>query len=427
MLEFSRGTVKIKPENDFRNPEYLNLNSSLSGTAALQENNLTTENLMRFIHTADWHLGRIFHGMHLTEDQSRILAGIELLLGDEKPDAYVISGDIYDRAVPPTEAVELLSSHLEKVTRDLKVPVIIIAGNHDGAERLDFCSGMMSGSGLHISGIFRSGIPPVVIEDSHGPVYFYPVPYADPERMKLTLGEENTVTHNSGIAICIERIRASHPSGKRAVAMAHAFVNGGSASDSERPLSVGGAGIVDSSLFSGFCYTALGHLHGAQSINGTVRYSGSIMKYSISEACHKKSVSLVEIDREGNSSVEEIPLSAKRDLRIVEGTLGEILKGNDPCSREDYVAVKLTDREAVYDAMNRLREVYPNIIHMERTGFSPSDEKPRGERKLMLSELELFSSFYSSVTEDELSPEQGAFMRDIIEDSLKEEGENEAR
>lgn len=376
---------------------------------------------MRFIHTADWHLGRIFHGMHLTDDQAYILDNLELLLKDEKPDAYVISGDIYDRSVPPPEAVELLSSHLERVTRDLKVPVIMIAGNHDGAERLDFCSGMMSVGGLHISGIFRGGVSPVIIEDRHGPVYFYPIPYADPERMKIVLESEAPLTHNDAISMYAERLRLSHPAGRRAVAVAHAFVNGGMSSESERPLTVGGAGIVDSGIFDGFCYTALGHLHGAQSINGLVRYSGSIMKYSVSEASHNKSATVVEIGGDGKASISEAALTPRRDLRIVKGTLDEILKGNDPLNKEDYVAVKLTDREAVYDAMNRLRETYPNIIHLERMEYTTAGEIAQGGSRLRLSEMELFSSFFSAVTGEEMSAEQGRVMQGVIEEILNSE------
>ncbi len=376
---------------------------------------------MRFIHTADWHLGRIFHGMHLTDDQAYLLKNLELLLKDEKPDAYIISGDIYDRSVPPPEAVELLSLHLEKVSRDLNIPVIIIAGNHDGAERLDFCSGMMKGAGLYISGISRKNVSPVIIEDKYGPVYFYPLPYTDPERMKLIFELDNAVTHNDCIAMYAERIRAAHSEGVRAVAVAHAFVNGGRSSESERPLTVGGAGIVDSSLFSGFCYTALGHLHGAQSINDTVRYSGSIMKYSISEANHQKSVTIVDIGRDGGCSYSAIPLLPRHDLRIVEGTLAEILKGDDLLNRDDYVAVKLTDREAVYDAMNRLREIYPNIVHLERMDYIPTGETLEPLKRLRLGETELFASFFSAVTGEDMSSEQDEVIRSVIEDTLKTE------
>lgn len=373
---------------------------------------------MRFIHTADWHLGRIFHGMHFTSDQAYLLQSLELLLKEVKPHAYVISGDIYDRSVPPPEAVELLSSHLERVTRDLGIPVIMIAGNHDGAERLNFCSGMMSLSGLHISGIFRSSITPVIINDEHGPVYFYPIPYADPERMRPILGAEDPVTHNSGLTLCTGAIRGALPDGVRSVAVAHAFVAGGDSSESERPLSIGGAGAVAPSVFSGFSYTALGHLHGPQSISGTVRYSGSLMKYSISESEHNKSVTLVEIDSWGGVTAEALPVPPRHDLRIVEGTLKEILAGRDPLSREDYVAVKLTDREAVFDAMNRLREVYPNIIHLERVEFKKCPGDLRGVTGLKHSDIELFSSFYKNVTGEDPQEDQLGIIRGVLAENM---------
>lgn len=371
---------------------------------------------MRFIHTADWHLGRIFHGMHLTEDQGYILESLELLLKEEKADAFIISGDIYDRSVPPPEAVELLDRHLERVIRDLKIPVIMIAGNHDGAERLDFCSAMMKGAGLYIRGIFRGGFEPVILHDEDGPVYFCPIPYADPERMRPALGSDESLTHNAGISIYTDVIRSSIPAGCRSVAVAHAFVNGGTSSESERPLSIGGAGAVAQSAFSGFSYTALGHLHAPQEISATVRYSGSLMKYSISEADHRKSVSMVEIDGAGGIKVEAIPLSPRRDLRVVTGTLKEILAGDDPMSREDYVAVRLTDRDAVFDAMNRLRHVYPNIIHLERTGYAPQTEERTAGRGLRHTDMELFASFYRSVTGEDAGERELAVMGSVLDE-----------
>lgn len=379
---------------------------------------------MRFIHTADWHLGRIFHGMHLTDDQGYILEQLELLLKDVRPDALVISGDIYDRSVPPPEAVELLGSHLERVTRDLKVPVIMIAGNHDGAERIDFCSGMMESSGLHVRGIFRGDVSPVILTDEHGPVYFYPIPYADPERMKPALGAEDNISHNDGISICTEMIHASRPAGARCVAVAHAFVNGGRTSESERPLSIGGAGAVSAAAFSGFSYTALGHLHAPQKISDSISYAGSLMKYSISEADHNKSVTMVDIERDGTVKSCEIHLTPKRDLRIVTGTLKEILSGKNPMNREDYVAVRLTDKDAVYDAMNRLREIYPNIIHLERTAFSSEDTDSSNAARRSESDMDLFTSFYISVTGEEPEPDELELIGSVLNESIRVEAES---
>lgn len=369
---------------------------------------------MRFIHTADWHLGRIFHGMHLTEDQGYILESLELLLKEEKADAFIISGDIYDRSVPPPEAVELLDRHLERVIRDLKIPVIMIAGNHDGAERLDFCSAMMKGAGLHIRGIFRGSFEPVILHDDHGPVYFCPIPYADPERMKSALGYGESLTHSTGISMYAEIIRAAIPANCRSVAVAHALVNGGSTSESERPLSIGGAGAVALPAFSGFSYTALGHLHAPQEISDRVRYSGSLMKYSISEADHLKSVTVVDMEATGEVKAESVPLTARRDLRVVKGTLKEILAGDDPLNREDYVAVRLTDRDAVFDAMNRLRLIYPNIIHLERTEYTPSGEVSAAGSGLRHTDMELFTSFYRSVTGEEAGERELAVVGSVL-------------
>jgi exonuclease SbcD len=195
---------------------------------------------MLILHTADWHLGRIFHGIHLTDDQAYLLAQLEQLIAERKPDVYVISGDIYDRSVPPSSAVELLSDHLTRIVRDLNVPAILIAGNHDSPERLHFGSRLFADNRLHIYGQTEERVRWVELEDKHGPVRFYPVPYADPAMVRYVLGDPSLEDHNGAMRALVDRIVALHPPDMRSVLITHAFAAGGMISESERPLSVGG-------------------------------------------------------------------------------------------------------------------------------------------------------------------------------------------
>ncbi len=377
---------------------------------------------MRFLHTADWHLGRIFHGMHLTGDQSYILETIEEIIKDEAIEAYIIAGDIYDRAVPPPEAVELLGQHLEIVAGELKIPVIMIAGNHDSAERLNFCSGIMRNSNLFIYGNPVAKTQEVILEDKHGPVRFFPFPYGDPERFRELYEVSESITHESAYRFMMESLNSLFPKKCREVAITHAFISGGQSSDSERPLVIGSAGNVSADLFNRFNYTALGHLHSPQSINSTLRYSGSIMKYSIAEANHSKSVSVVEINDTGDVKITEIPLRPKKDLRIITGSFKEIMERSDSGSREDYVVVRLTDVLGLYEPMNRLRERYPNIIHLERVNSSVAQNSVFSAGREKKDDLELFLQFYKVVTERDVAP---AAM-DVISDAIKSVVEAEA-
>lgn len=364
---------------------------------------------MRILHTSDWHLGRIFHGVHLTDDQAHVLEQVVRLVADAKPDVLLIAGDVYDRSVPPTEAVCLLDEVLSRILLDHGVPVILIAGNHDSPERLGFGTRLLSRQGLHVVGQIQSNAAPLILRDSWGPVYFCPIPYAEAAVARNVLADADAADHNRAMLALTRRALAPVPPGGRAVVVAHAFVAGCEATESERPLSVGGANTVDGSCFGSFCYTALGHLHRPQCATAdNVRYAGSLLKYSFSESAHRKSVNLVEIDGGGNITVKTITLTPRRDVRCLDGFLNDILKGPPPEeNRNDYLMVTLRDTGAIMDAIGKLRAIYPNVLHIERPHLAVGGELggPGGDHR-RLSEVDLFASFFEQVTGDALASDQ---------------------
>ena len=381
---------------------------------------------MRILHTSDWHLGRIFHGVHLTEDQSHVLDKFVALVSEAKPDVVLISGDIYDRSVPPTEAVYLLDETVSRILMDHKVPVIIIAGNHDSPERLGFGTRIMARQGLHVIGHVGKTLAPIPIADAHGDVYFCPLPYVEPPVVREKLGLSSACDHNLAMSSLISHMVSQVPQASRRVALAHAFVAGGQESESERPLSIGGACTVDSACFTPFHYVALGHLHSPQDAGGKhIRYAGSLMKYSFAEADHQKSVTLADIDGAGGVTLEQIALSPRREVRCLEGLLQDILSGpQNGESTEDYLMVTLKDSGAILDPMGKLREVYPNVLHIDRPHLTDCGELrgPTGDHR-RISELDLFSSFFAQVTGEALSEEQAKVFADTAEALFRQERE----
>ena len=383
---------------------------------------------MRLIHTADWHLGRLFHGVHLTEDQGYVLAQLIELVREVRPHALVIAGDIYDRAVPPPDAVTLLDETLTEIALGIGVPVILMAGNHDSPDRLGFGAKLMSARHVHVFGRLTAEIEPVTLEDEHGPVNVVVLPYAEPAVARERLADPTLQDHGGVLRALTDRARASISDGGRAVLVTHAFAAGGEVSESERPLSIGGASTVDSGCFAGFHYTALGHLHRPQSVGSDrVQYSGSLLKYSFSEAQHTKSVSLVEMGADGAVRVERLPLLPRRDVRVLRGSLAEVLeRGRQDDGREDYMLVELADRGALLDPIGRIREVYPNCLQLDRSAFfsgnasteagAPVDHRSR-------SADELFADFMQEVTSEPPSAEESAAFREIVEAMERRERE----
>jgi exonuclease SbcD len=356
---------------------------------------------VRLLHTADWHLGRLFHGLHLTRDQEHVLDQLVQLARETRPHAILIAGDVYDRAVPPPDAVHLLDDVLTRLVLELRLPVVMIAGNHDSGERLGFGARLLAERGLHIIGGVDWPPRPVELADDDGVVEVFALPYAEPSALRAARGGDATDQDGDALPAWTGAARAARTPHRRALLVAHAFVGGGEVSESERPLSVGGADAVAPHAFFGFSYVALGHLHRPQTLGrSAIRYAGSLLKYSFSEAQHEKSVSLVEIDARGACRVEPIALSPRRDVRVLRGSMAEIT-GTAPAdaSRQDYVRVELTDRAPILDAMGRLREAYPNCLQVDRSAFFAGLREADGERPAIdhrrQSEVELFRSFFS--------------------------------
>ncbi len=371
---------------------------------------------MKILHTADWHLGRIFFETYLTDDQAYCLEQIVAYAKDFKPDVILITGDIYDRAVPPPEAIKLLDETLHQIVTDIKCHIIIIAGNHDSPERLSFGSRIFAAQGIHIIGSLSQTISPLVLQDNEGPVYFYPIAYTEPPKIRSLFSDDTVRSHHDAFAAITRRILELHPPHIRSVLCAHASILGGEISDSERPLSIGGAETVSAELFSQFTFTALGHLHRAQNIGKQVSYAGSLMKYSFAEVSHIKSFSAITLDNNGIFKVDKVPLQPRHDLKIIEGTLEEILAA--PVSdKEAYYMVSLTNKEPQLNAIGKLRNVYPNVLHIQRPELFKmhyASGSVQDHRKL--SECNLFKTFFQETTGEQMNSEQIEYLHSIISD-----------
>ncbi|WP_374605575.1 exonuclease SbcCD subunit D [Niveibacterium sp.] len=360
---------------------------------------------MRVLHTADWHLGRIYHGVSLLEDQAHVLDEFVELVRAEQPDAVLIAGDVYDRSVPPADAVRLLDETLTRIVVGEGVPALVIAGNHDSPERLGFGSRLLEQAGLTVRGSLEAALTPVVLRDAYGDVAFYPLPYAEPSVSRHCLEDQSIAAHHAALLAQLDRVRATHDGSRRSIVLAHAFVTGGTASESERPLSVGGTGAVGAEVFNGINFVALGHLHRPQALaDGRISYSGSLLKYSFAEADHVKSASLIEIGADGTADITRVPLTPRRDLRILSGTLADIVSGaeHDP-GRNDYVLARINDTGAILDAMSKLRSAYPNALSIERpqlAGAGTGTGAGTDHRKVGMEEL--FGTFYREMTGLEL-------------------------
>lgn len=372
---------------------------------------------MRFIHTADWHLGRSFYNVSLIDDQAYALNQLIHIVSETRPDVLIIAGDLYDRAIPPTDAVKLLDEVLCRLILDLKVPVIIIAGNHDSPLRLEFAARLMESHRLFVFGSLSERLHAIDMFDEWGAVSFFPLPFAEPSQMSDYLHVEGIASHEKVMRHWIEFIKDKLTPGSRTVPICHTFVVGGEETESERPLDVGGTGAVSATCFEGFHYVALGHLHRPQCLgtNGHIHYSGSLLKNSFSEAGHTKCVKLVDLNAEGACHVEPISLTPKRDVRCVEGTLDDLLRGIiEPGNRDDYVQVRLLDKGAVFDANARLREVYPNLIYVDRAGLMNGGDNINHVDHRKREIIGLFNDFYTFATGKALTQEQIAAFANIV-------------
>lgn len=377
---------------------------------------------MKFIHTADWHLGKLVHGIYMTEEQRYILEEFIELVKKEEPDAVIIAGDLYDRSVPPTEAVELLDEVLYRINVELKTPIVAVSGNHDSAERLSFGSSWYKHSQFHLKGKLTNDFTPITIKGVH----FHCVPYAEPGNVRQILEDDSINSHHAAMEAIVKRIEEKMNPDEPHVFVGHAFVLGGKTTDSERTLSVGGSGCVGADVFKSFHYSALGHLHSPDAIkHETIRYSGSLLKYSFSEASQRKSVSIVEMDGDGSFRLREEVLKPKQDMRELQGLMEELL---DPAfyqsqKVDDYLKITLHDEGTLIDPINQLRQVYPNVLHLERK-MDLTDAKKKNTFKVLedkkRSELDLFKEFYGDMTTGEFTNEKEEVLKNVIDKARKE-------
>ena len=383
--------------------------------------------MVKIMHTGDWHIGKIVNQRHMTSDQEYILESLVTMMEIEKPDVLVITGDIYDRAIPPVEAVELLDKVLSKILLDLQIPIIMIAGNHDSPDRLGFGSQLLQDKGLHIAGRLSQEVQKVMLVDDYGPVNFYLIPYASPAVIREVMSCSEVCDHDTGMQAIMRSIREKWNANERNIVVTHGFIRGTGElelSESEKPLSVtlavGGTDYVDIKHFEGFTYTALGHLHGPQQAgNERVRYAGSLLKYSFSEAKQQKSITLAHIGKDGEVAVECKTLLPLRDMRKIKGSLKALL---DPAvyqetNTTDYLHVTLTDEGELIEPMSKLRAVYPNVLSLE----IEIKERQVGESKTAAgqgykskSKLALFSDFYIDMTGQEFCQEKVAIVAQVI-------------
>ena len=371
---------------------------------------------MKLIHLSDLHLGKRVHEVSMLPEQVLILRQILDILDEEQPQALLICGDIYDKTVPSGEAVTVFDDFLCQLAQR-KLPVFIISGNHDSPERLAFGGRLMDASGIHFSPVFSGDIQPISLRDEFGPVHFWLLPFLKPAHVRRFYPEEAPETYTDALRVAIGHM-AVDPT-QRNVLLTHQFVTGAATCESEE-LSVGGTDCVDAEVFSDFDYVALGHLHGPQNVlSPRIRYCGTPLKYSFSEAHQHKSVTVAELGEKGDLQIRLRPLTPLHDLREIRGTYQEVTAKSfyEGTSTEDYLHITLTDEEDVPEAMGRLRAIYPNLLKLSydntRTRSNTVlDTAADVQRK---SPLELFGELYEKQNNQPLSPVQRQYLLELIE------------
>lgn len=371
---------------------------------------------MKLIHLSDLHLGKRVNEFSMLEDQQYILTEILQIIDREKPDGVMIAGDVYDKSVPSAEAVALLDDFLVRLAkRDLQV--FLISGNHDSPERMAFGGRLMAQSGVHLAPVYDGKVSPITLTDNYGPVNLYLLPFLKPAHVRRCFPEREILTYTDALAAAIEAMGVDPA--QRNVLVTHQFVTGAARCDSEE-ISVGGTDNVDVSVFEPFDYVALGHIHGPQQVGReTVRYCGTPLKYSFSEAKHQKSVTVVELGEKGAVSVRTVPLTPMRDLAELRGIYEELtFRGfyQGTSYPRDYVHITLTDEEDIPDAVSKLRIIYPNLMKLDydnkRTRAGIVLERAEDQQR---SPLELLEEFYEKQNGQPMGEEQRAFAKNLME------------
>lgn len=376
---------------------------------------------MKFVHLSDLHLGKRVNGYSMIEDQKYILIKILNVIDEQKAEAVVIAGDVYDKPIPPTEAVQLFDDFLFRlVERNLQI--LVISGNHDSPERIAFGSRFMDKSGVHMSQVYNGKNDLVELKDKYGKVNFYMLPFVKPSNVRRFFEGEEINTYTDAVRVAVSHMNVNKKA--RNVIITHQFVTGAQRSESET-IAVGGTDNVDSYVFDDFDYVALGHIHGPQNVGkNTVRYCGTPLKYSFSEISHKKSVTVVEMKGKGNVKVSTVELTTKLDMREIKGTYEELTfkKNYENTNTEDYLHIILTDEEDVADAVAKLRCVYPNLMKLDydNTRTRNSFALTQAEETEKKSDTELLSEFFEKQNGKPLSDEQLEYAANLFE-QIKEE------
>ena len=371
---------------------------------------------MKLIHLSDLHIGKRVNEVSMIEDQEYILLQILRIIDDEKPDAVLICGDVYDKSVPSAEAVTLFDDLLCRLAKR-EIPVLIISGNHDSPERLAFGKVFLERAHIHVSSVYSGKAESVTISDDHGEVDFWLLPFIKPAHVKRFYPDEGIESYTDALRVAVEQMGID--TAKRNVLLTHQFVTGAATCESE-DISVGGSDNVDASVFDDFDYVALGHLHGGQNISSSrIRYCGTPLTYSFSEAEHHKSVTVVKLGDKGDLSLELRPLLPRRDLRIIRGAFAEVTEKSfyEGTAADDYLQIILTDEEDVPEALGRLRQIYPNIMKLtyDNTRTRSSRIIDSAENVQRKSPLELFEELYELQNNQPMSDVQRNFALELIE------------
>lgn len=371
---------------------------------------------MKFIHLSDLHLGKRIKEISLIEDQSHILNEILKVIDNEKPDVVLIAGDVYDKQIPPVEAVNLFDNFLNQLT-ERKLNVFIISGNHDSAERLTFGSKLMQSSGVYFSKSYKGKCESVTLNDENGPVNFYLLPFVKPVFVKQYFPDEKIETYTDALDVVIKNIHLNKD--ERNVLISHQFVTGAQRSESEE-VSVGGLDNVDSFVFEDFDYVALGHIHGPQKIGSEkIRYCGTPLKYSFSEVSHQKGVAVVTLGKKGEFEYKNVPLVPLRDMREIKGSYDEITykKNYENTNLQDFIHITLTDQEEKAEAFFKLQSIYPNLLSLDYDNLrSKTNNKiSKSENVKLLSPLQVFSKLYEIQNNQPMEKEQESYMQKLIE------------
>lgn len=398
---------------------------------------------MKIIHTSDWHIGKIVNEFSMIEDQKYILNKLIELIEIEDPKVLLIAGDIYDRSIPPVEAVELLNETLNKLIIEKNIKVLAISGNHDGGERLSFGGSILEKQGLYIAGRDEELYKKVTIKDENKNINFYLVPYKDPALTRKILEDKEIKSHNDAMISVVNKIKKELNKKEKNILVGHGYITMKrkdaikelenkyeiaelETSESERPLSIGGTDLIDGNIFEDFDYVALGHLHGRQKVGREeMRYSGSLLKYSFSEVNQKKGVYILDINKENNIDIDFKPMKPLRDLRIIKGNIEDLLEEgrNIKEGKNDYIQAILTDDGELINPMEKLKSVYPNtmLITRERKKEITEDKtSAKGEYKKK-SKLELFKEFYDDLGNGDYTKEKEEVLINTINEVLKSE------